>query len=353
MSDAILVTGGAGFIGSHVAHSILQDPRFNDYKIVIVDDYSGGEYYNIPTDSSRIDAHRGSVCDAGFIDSVFAKYNIRYVYHLAAYAAEGLSPFIRRFNYENNVVGSMNVINASIRHEVQRFVFTSSAAVYGDAAFNVLEHNPTVPIDPYGVAKLAVEMDLRCAGKSHGLTYTIFRPHNVYGENQNLRDPYRNVVALFMRAAIEGKPMRIFGDGSQQRQFTYVRDIASVIASCVFDGGTEHETYNIGSDVTLTIMELAKAVSEAAGVPLNVEHMPARDEAHYVRLNHWRSVKMFGEYAATPITKGLEMMHHWAKTSYDYTGPRGAFPDRFRKPEPFAAIEVERGLPPSWQRVGG
>jgi UDP-glucose 4-epimerase len=350
MTDAILVTGGAGFIGSHVVDALLADERLAGMRIVVVDDLSGGEYANIPDDSDRIAFHRGSVCDAEFIDGVFDKYAFRYVYHLAAYAAEGLSPFIRRFNYTNNVVGSATVINAAIRRDVQRFVFTSSAAVYGHSARRADECDMAIPIDPYGVAKLAVEMDLNCAAASHGLAYTTFRPHNVYGTHQNLRDPYRNVVALFMRAAIEGKPFKVFGDGMQRRQFTFVKDIAPVIAGCVFDIRKENETFNIGSDTTLSIMELAQSVAEVAGVPLTVEHMPARDEAEWVAPNHWRSVKAFGEYARTAIPEGLAEMYRWAKASYDYSGPRGSLPDRFGEPAPFAAIEIEEGLPASWRR---
>ena len=116
------------------------------------------------------------------------------MFHLAAYAAEGLSPFIRRFNYQNNLIGSINLINLSVRHDVERFVFTSSVAVYGTGQLPMTEDQVPVPEDPYGNAKLAVERDLVCAHDMFGLGYTIFRPHNVYGEYQNIGDNYRNVV---------------------------------------------------------------------------------------------------------------------------------------------------------------
>src|SRR5207237_833444 len=116
------------------------------------------------------------------INRVFSEYQFDYVYHLAAYAAEGLSHFIRRFNYQNNLIGSINLINESIKHKIKSFVFTSSIAVYGKGQLPMHEGLTPLPEDPYGVAKLAVEQDLKCAHEMFGLNYVIFRPHNVYGE---------------------------------------------------------------------------------------------------------------------------------------------------------------------------
>ncbi len=125
-------------------------------------------------------------------------------------AAEGLSHFIKRFNYENNLIGSVNLINASINNAVKCFVFTSSIAVYG--AGTTTEDMVPVPEDSYGIAKLAVEKELQVSHEMFGLDYVIFRPHNVYGEKQNIGDRYRNVVGIFMNQLLQGKPMTIFGD---------------------------------------------------------------------------------------------------------------------------------------------
>jgi len=332
---SVLITGGAGFIGSHLVRAVLADSRFDGMPIIVIDDLSGGTRDNLPKDE-RIVFWQGSVSDSGFVDRVFPR--CEYVFHFAAYAAEGLSHHIRRFNYQNNVLGSVNLINAAINHNVKRFVFASSAAVYGDSDNVCGEGSKCEPIDPYGVAKFAVEMDLRCAAKSHGLQSTIFRMHNVYGERQNLSDRYRNVVGIFMRCAIEGRPMPIFGDGSQIRQFTYVGDIVGPIIDSVFRDDAAGQVINIGSDDWHSVAGLAKQVSGVAGVEHRVTHLPPRDEAHGVTLSHERYRRLFPDQPTTPLFDGLWKMWEWARTLSELP-----------EPERFGAIEVERGLPDSWR----
>src|SRR5438094_6972020 len=149
-----IVTGAAGFIGSHVADELLK----NGHRVVALDDLSGGFEDNVPKGAKFV---QGSILDHQLIDSLFNEYRFDYVYHLAAYAAEGLSHFIKRFNYTNNVVGSMNLINASINTSVKTFVFTSSIAVYGSTPPPMTEDQVPAPEDSYGIAKYAVEMELR------------------------------------------------------------------------------------------------------------------------------------------------------------------------------------------------
>ncbi|MBC8262818.1 MAG: NAD-dependent epimerase/dehydratase family protein, partial [Anaerolineales bacterium] len=186
-----LVTGGAGFIGSHVARHLLRSGK----RVLILDDLSGGSRENVPHGAEFI---QGSVLDVSLLETIFERFHIQNVYHLAAYAAEGLSHFIRRFNYSNNVIGSVNLINLAVRNNVRCFVFTSSIAVYGKGQLPMTEDAIPKPEDPYGIAKYAVELDLRAAHEMFGLQYAIFRPHNVYGENQNIADPYRNVIGIFI-----------------------------------------------------------------------------------------------------------------------------------------------------------
>jgi len=336
MTKSVLITGGAGFIGSHLVRAVLADSRFDGMPVIVVDDLSGGSVANLPKDD-RVWFRKLDVCNSEMVDLIFRVYEIEYVFHFAAYAAEGLSHHIRRFNYQNNVIGSVNLINAAINHNVKRFVFASSAAVYGDSDNVAGEGSACEPIDPYGVAKLAVEQDLRCAAKSHGLASTIFRMHNVYGERQNLADRYRNVVGIFMRAAIEGRPMPIFGDGSQVRQFTYVGDIVGPIIDSVFRDDTSGKVINIGSDDWHSVASLAKQVSGVVGIEHWVTHLPARDEAHSVTLAHERYRRLFVDYATTPLFVGLWQMWQWAKDA------------PLAEPERFGAIEVDRGLPESWR----
>src|SRR5580658_3109311 len=223
MAIKSLITGGAGFIGAHVTNELIK----MGHEGIVLDDLSGGFEENINPAAIFI---KGSITDHELITRIFNEHKFDYVYHLAAYAAEGLSHFIKRFNYNNNLIGSVNLINESIKHKVKCFVFTSSIAVYGIGKPPLREDMIPVPEDPYGVAKYAVEMELRVSHEMFGLNYVIFRPHNVYGEYQNLGDRYRNVVGIFMNQIMQGKPMTIFGDGKQTRAFSYIDDVAPAIA---------------------------------------------------------------------------------------------------------------------------
>ena len=186
-----LVTGGAGFIGSHVVDELLK----MEHRVVVLDDLSGGLQSNVPSEAEFV---LGSITDEKLVNNLFEKFNVDYVYHLAAHAAEGLSHFIRRFNYQNNLIGSVNLINASVNYNVKCFVFTSSIAVYGDIEPPMNEASTPSPADPYGIAKYAVELDLKNAHSLFGLNSIVFRPHTVYGSRQNIGDKYRNVAGIFM-----------------------------------------------------------------------------------------------------------------------------------------------------------
>src|SRR3989441_7006830 len=199
----ILVTGGAGFLGSHVVDSLIASGN----KVIVLDDLSGGFRDNIHLQAEFVE---GSILDYKLVNMLFDKYPIRHVYHLAAYAAEGLSHFIKRFNYENNLLGSVNLINASINHNIKCFVFTSSIAVYGKNQVPMREEMMPIPEDSYGIAKLAVEQELRICREMFGLNYIIFRPHNTYGERQNIGDKYRNVIGIFINQIMQNKRLTIF-----------------------------------------------------------------------------------------------------------------------------------------------
>src|SRR6266550_1938765 len=251
-----LVTGAAGFIGSHVVDHCLR----LGHRVVALDDLSGGFADNVPRGATFV---KGSILDHELINTLFAEHGFDYVYQLAAYAAEGLSHFIRRFNYNNNLIGSMNLIDAAVNNNVKRFVFTSSIAVYGAGQTPLTEDMAPIPEDPYGVAKLAVEQDLKCAHHMFGLAYTIFRPHNVYGERQNIADKYRNVIGIFMNQILHGEPLSVFGDGLQTRAFSYVGDIAPIIARAPLEPAAINETFNIGADTPYTILQLAGEIGRA------------------------------------------------------------------------------------------
>lgn len=325
-----LVTGGAGFIGSHLVRYLLA----RGDRVVVLDDLSGGFTENVPQEATFV---QGSIVDAALVDRLFEEHRFDYVYHLAAYAAEGLSHFIRSFNYTNNVVGSMNIVNACVNFEVKCLVFTSSIAVYGANQVPMREELIPAPEDPYGIAKYAVEQDLRSAHEMFGLDYVIFRPHNVYGEYQNTGDRYRNVIGIFMNRIMQGQTMPIFGDGTQTRAFSYVGDMVPAICDSVLKKEALGEVFNVGADQEYTVNELATVVAEAMGVEPRIEYLDARKEVLHAFSDHTKAKRIFGEGTMTPLSEGIQKMADWAKS----VGPRES--------SRFGNIEILKNLPPAWR----
>ena len=332
ISPTSLVTGGAGFIGGHVAKQLLQ----MGHRVIVLDDLSGGYLDNVPGGAQFVE---GSILDHQLVDSLFTEHKFEYVYHLAAYAAEGLSHFIKRFNYHNNLIGSVNLINAAVNHDAQRFVFTSSIAVYGAGQTPMTEDMIPMPEDSYGIAKLAVEQELKVSHEMFGLEYTIFRPHNVYGELQNIGDRYRNVVGIFMNQLLKGEPMTIFGDGEQERAFTHVNDVAPLIAECIKVPASSNQVFNVGADVPFTVNYLAKAVAAVMGLEERIEHLEARKEVKHAFSDHSKAERVFGKRSKTSLEEGLRSMASWVKT-------HGA-----RTSGVFQNIEIMQNLPPSWSKA--
>ncbi|MCD6288740.1 MAG: NAD-dependent epimerase/dehydratase family protein, partial [Candidatus Hydrogenedentes bacterium] len=258
------------------------------------------------------------------------------VFHLAAYAAEGLSHFIKRFNYSNNLIGSVNLINASVNHDVKCFVFTSSIAVYGEAQLPMDEGTRPMPEDSYGIAKYAVEMELENSHRMFGLDYVIFRPHNVYGEYQNIGDTYRNVIGIFMNQIMLNKPLTVFGDGEQTRAFSYIGDVAPIIAESATTPEAYNQVFNVGADRPETVNHLAETVARAMGVEPRVVHLDARNEVVHAYSTHEKARTVFGDRETVPLDEGVERMAQWAKQ----VGPR--------KSTVFKNIEITKNLPPSW-----
>jgi UDP-glucose 4-epimerase len=327
-----LVTGGAGFIGSHVVDDLLH----RGHRVVVLDDLSGGFQDNVPGGAMFV---KGSILDTELIERLFERYNFTYVYHLAAYAAEGLSHFIKRYNYNNNLVGSVNLINASVNYGVRCFVFTSSIAVYGAGQSPMTEGMVPMPEDSYGIAKLAVERELRVTHDMFGLDYVIFRPHNVYGERQNIGDRYRNVVGIFMNQLMKGEPMTIFGDGEQQRAFTHISDVAPVIAESVNVPAAHNQVFNVGADVPHTVNRLAQIVADAMNKDCNVVHLDPRNEVKIAFSDHSRAEAVFGAQRKQSLQDGIQSMAAWVKE-------HGS-----RESSIFEDIEIPKNLPPSWASV--
>jgi len=324
------VTGGAGFIGSHVADALIA----RGHDVTVLDDLSGGFPENVPAAAAFI---RGSIVDHVLVGRLFGEGRFDHVYHLAAYAAEGLSHFIKRFNYTNNVIGSVNLLNASIDTAVKTFVFTSSIAVYGSTPPPMTEEDVPAPEDSYGIAKYAVEMELRACRDLFGLNYVIFRPHNVFGPRQNIGDRYRNVVGIFMNQILQGQPMTIFGDGTQTRAFSYIDDVAPLMADAIDTPAAWNETFNVGADEPYSLLQLAGAVAGAMGVAPRVEHLDARHEVQHAHSSHDKARRIFSARPQVSLAEGLERMAAWVRV-------HGA-----RTSAPFEGIEITKNLPASWQ----
>ena len=329
--ETALVTGGAGFIGSCIAKELIK----LEYQVIIIDDLSGGFISNIPKEAIFIE---GSIVDVPFVQHIFQKFRIDYVFHLAAYAAEGLSHFIRRFNYENNLIGSINLINESIKADIKCFVFTSSIAVYGEGQTPFSEDTIPNPEDPYGISKLAVEMDLLNAYKMFGLNYIIFRPHNVYGENQNIGDKYRNVIGIFMNRIMKKQSLPIFGDGSQTRAFSYISDVAVPITRSIEMNGAYNQIFNIGGDTPYSVKFLAELIKGKFKYNAQIEYLEARKEVLHAYSDHTKAKIFFGKYIKNvPIEEGISRMAKWAEG----IGPM--------EPTKFKNIEIDKNLPSSWK----
>lgn len=328
----VLVTGGAGFIGSHVVDQCIA----NNFNVIVLDDLSGGFKENINPHALFI---KGSVTDYNLVNTLFIEYNFKFVYHLAAYAAEGLSHFIRRFNYNNNLVGTVNLINASINTgSVERFVFTSSIAVYGAGQVPMTEELTPIPEDPYGIAKYAMELDLKSALHLHGLNYTIFRPHNVYGERQNIADRYRNVIGIFMNQIMKDEELTVFGDGTQTRAFSHVDNVAPIIASCVFNDQAKNEVFNIGAEKPYTIIRLAEIIGTCFNKTPKINFLDARQEVVHAFSDHKKLERVFGKQTYIDLEIGIKKMTDWAIA----VGPQ--------EPSIFENIEVPLNMPPSWAK---
>ena len=327
--NSSLVTGGAGFIGAHVVNELLA----LGHKVIVLDDLSGGFKENVNSKATFV---KGSVTDHELLAKLFEEHNFDYVYHLAAYAAEGLSHFIKRFNYTNNLIGSVNLINESVKHKVKCFVFTSSIAVYGALPPPMKEDMVPVPEDSYGIAKYAVEMELKVTHEMFGLNYIIFRPHNVYGEYQNIGDRYRNVVGIFMNQIMQNKPLTIFGDGKQTRAFSYIGDVAPYIANSVNVKEAQNKIFNIGADTDYTVNDLAVATMKAMGKEEKIRHLEARNEVVHAHADHCNAKRVFNIKTSMPLDKGLTLMAEWAKKV------------GIRKSTKFKEIEIHEKLPAIW-----
>ena len=303
----VLITGVAGLLGSRLSDYIIENHP--DVEVVGIDDLSGGYKENV---NPKVEFWQMNLVTHP-IENCFEVHKFDYVYHFSAYAAEGLSPFIRQYNYENNLVATARVINQCIKHNVKRLVFTSTLAVYGHQDGNIFdEMQIPKPIDPYGVAKFGCEMDIQIAGEQHGLDWCIIRPHNVYGVKQNIWDKYRNVLGIWMYQNLIDEPMTIFGDGTQTRAFSYIDDSLAPLWKSSQDPRASKQIINLGGIKEYSINEANEILREVIGGG-SVQYHEQRHEVKHSIPTWQKSIDLLDFEHKTDLKEGLTKMWEWAK----------------------------------------
>lgn len=303
----IFVTGCAGLLGANYTRHLLA----SGHEVIGIDDLSGGYKAFVPKGENftfaKFDLERRKK-----VVELFEEHKPDALFHFAAYAAEGLSPFIRNFNYRNNLICSANLINECITHGT-KFIFTSSMAVYGEQEPPFTEDKRPQPIDPYGIAKYAVECDLKLAHEQFGLRYNIVRPHNVLGTYQNIWDKYRNVIGIFIRKTLNRQPILVYGDGEQTRAFSDIKYYMEPFDKLLTD--YDGEIFNIGADKYFTLNQVAKAVQDIGkkyGYEVPIEHGEPRHEVKHAYCDHTKAKTMLDFRDETNLEELIESMFVWA-----------------------------------------
>jgi UDP-glucose 4-epimerase len=287
----VAVTGSAGLIGSNLTKKLVS----LGHDVIGIDLATGCDLTNEKQ-----------------TDEVFELVRPEVVYALAAEAAESRGQASPVYMTQNNSGIFVNTLKASINAGVKKFIFTSSVAVYGEVNVPYKEDGPTKPKDVYGVNKLACEQMLKIMAKVHGFTYVIFRPHNIYGPGQNMRDPYKNVIALFMRRLVEKQPYVLYGFGEMRRAFSFVDDVIGVLAEAL-DPKFDNQTLNVGSEKDISIKELSDLVQKVTGIRSEVEMLKGRPQEISMFLADHTKQKQLTHYHETPIEKGLKKTWDWVK----------------------------------------
>ena len=305
----IYITGIAGFLGSHLAKRLIKlghSVSGNDNLIL-------GEIENLPP---NIKIDETDCCDYYQMVNNLKGYDV--VYHCAATAHEGLSVFSPNFITKNIYQASIAVMTASIVNNVKKFIFCSSMARYGNQKTPYTESMMPKPEDPYGIAKVAAEDTLKLLSEVHGMNYNIVVPHNIVGPNQKYDDPFRNVMSIFINRNLQGKPSIIYGDGLQQRCFSYIDDVIYCLEKLALDKNINKEIINIGPDEeTTTVLELSKMVANETGFngnPVFVKDRPK--EVKFASCSSDKARKLLGYKTKTSLRDSI-------KLTADYIRQRG------------------------------
>lgn len=303
----MIVTGAAGFMGSHLVDYLIN----KGHAVYCVDDMSGGYWRNVNPMSTFVQL---DLRDAAQTEKVIAELKPKYIYHLAADASVGRSQFVPRECSERNYFAFLNLIVPAIKFGLKKIVIASSMDVYGDQEPPFHEGMPTKPVDIYGISKAAMEQATEVLSKVYGFDYTIVRPHNVYGPRQNIADPYRNVVGIFMNRIMRKEPLYVYGDGKQKRAFTYSDDNIPYFAEIMFNPKANGEILNLGPTEEETINKLAQLVQKEFGVKSEIVYLPDRPlEVKNAYCTYDKAVKLLGYKTSTSLEEGIRKMTQWAK----------------------------------------
>jgi UDP-glucose 4-epimerase len=335
----VLVTGVAGLHGSHEARALL----VQGYTVYGVDDLSGGSRRNVPEGCrfTQLDLR-----DRAATERYLSRVRPELIFHDAAFATEGASQFTPIRSTERNYMMYLNLLVPAIKFGLKKIVLASSMSVYGRQKPPFTEDMPRRPEDIYAISKAAMEHATEILSRVHGFAYTIIRPHNVYGPGQNLTDPYRNVIAIWINALMLGKPFWIYGDGNQRRAFTYIEDFTPYVIRAGLSKRCHGQIFNIGPCETISLNRLARLVLAAyfgdlARVPRRLRpryYRPGRPlEVKHAYSSQKKAERWLGYRTTVPIAEGVRRMVAWART----VGPQ---PFKYLD----GGVELVRRAPPTW-----
>lgn len=299
----ILITGGAGFIGSHLVERLLAAGD----RVRVVDDLSSGKRQNLP-DHDALELIVGDIRDAGLIDRCAKGMDA--VVHLAAIASVQASIDDPVRTHQVNFDGTLNLLEASRRHGVKRFIYACSAAVYGDAVIiPVPEETMPKPLSPYAVDKLSGEHYLLHYHRAYGLAATSFRFFNIYGPRQDPSSPYSGVISIFVECLKRNRPVTVFGDGTQTRDFVYVADLANLLARAARGMEGNGGVFNVGTGVRHSLLQLLTYLEKLSGKEIERRHEPVRPgDIQHSCADVSRLTSSYGSAPATPFEQGLKKL---------------------------------------------
>jgi UDP-glucose 4-epimerase len=299
----VLVTGGAGFIGSHLVEMLQAAGR----QVRVLDNLSTGHRENL-AGAGAVEFIEGDIRDRAAVAA--AVNGTAAIVHLAAVASVQASIDDPVGTHETNLVGTLNLLEAARAHRVARFVYASSAAVYGDTPhLPVAEHDGVAPLSPYAADKLAGEHYLDFYRRKFGLKGTAYRFFNIYGPRQDPSSPYSGVISIFARRIRDAAPVTIFGDGQQTRDFVYVGDLAQLLAQTLTNDATIGQVMNVGRGTECSLLELLAELERIAGRRIERRHEPARvGDILRSCADVGRLRAAGGQVPATPLALGLKRL---------------------------------------------